>query len=647
MAEGLWNQYCVPGRVIHNERHQCTGTYLKPITVVDLNGVHHEILFEYCNCFGVPESLLHCGIWPATPVEPNLGFTFQLMEMTLRFMMECHVSIHDMLKTLDFFKNPILKTDGKCFVSADACFGLPRKKASGVSYRQPLSAKVYFYEQQDVDQFMSLYPKSTKESQQSKDCNDFQAGSEIRSKGCYEALDETAVCGLSCKHGIPMKFLNLKGGERLGYAVYMLKDMIERKGNNIDIHFMYDICCLFKEHLKKQNMTDLLSQIQLACPQFHVYGHGATCQTVGLLYSPRRLEGWGMVDGEVMERLWSYLRLFRKMTKEMTASHRENILSDALYFYAKKQRSKIVLLLKAQKQRCAELLEITSSEINELRDNSPGIFTQRFCLYQFQLERSGERTSKKAQPFAVNTGIRQCDGNIKSTKSCAPYFKQDEIIFLLREIKQRKKSLFGMLSSTLTFQMKTKAWLTVREKLVGTGYPHRTKEQLKKKWEDISSSTKVKYAQKRKTGGRAIEWTTIGELVTDILGKDNPTLTSIPGGIDSGATPSVQRASTVNNTTTNDRERLPNSPCLLTNSLNPKTSNVCVTPPSPDMASSKQSEAEDFNETHQPDQSVSLCAKKNTVEDIISWKNTIQHLMEEHDIKMRIHHKKERLLDLK
>jgi hypothetical protein len=72
-------------------------------------GVHHEILFDYCNCFGVPESLLHCGIWPATPVEPNLGFTFQLMEMTLRFMMECHVSIHDMLKTLDFFKNPILK----------------------------------------------------------------------------------------------------------------------------------------------------------------------------------------------------------------------------------------------------------------------------------------------------------------------------------------------------------------------------------------------------------------------------------------------------------------------------------------------------------------------------------------------------------
>ena len=48
-----------------------------------------------------------------------------------------------------------------------------------------------------------------------------------------------------------------------------------------------------------------------------------------------------MVDGEVFERLWSYLILFRKMTKEMSASHREDISSDALFYFAKKQKSKI------------------------------------------------------------------------------------------------------------------------------------------------------------------------------------------------------------------------------------------------------------------------------------------------------------------
>ena len=48
-----------------------------------------------------------------------------------------------------------------------------------------------------------------------------------------------------------------------------------------------------------------------------------------------------MVDGEVLEHLWSYLGQLRKMTKEMSASHREDIISDALFYLGKKQRSKI------------------------------------------------------------------------------------------------------------------------------------------------------------------------------------------------------------------------------------------------------------------------------------------------------------------
>lgn len=52
-----------------------------------------------------------------------------------------------------------------------------------------------------------------------KDCSDFQAGSEILSKGRFDALDETAISGISCKHGFPMKFLNLKGGERYLTAI--------------------------------------------------------------------------------------------------------------------------------------------------------------------------------------------------------------------------------------------------------------------------------------------------------------------------------------------------------------------------------------------------------------------------------------------
>ena len=51
------------------------------------------------------------------------------------------------------------------------------------------------------------------------------------------------------------------------------------------------------------------------------------------MYGPTHCEGIGMSDGEVMERLWSYLRRFSRMTKEMWPAHRVDILSHALLYY--------------------------------------------------------------------------------------------------------------------------------------------------------------------------------------------------------------------------------------------------------------------------------------------------------------------------
>ena len=43
-------------------------------------------------------------------------------------------------------------------------------------------------------------------------------------------------------------------------------------------------------------------------------------------------------------------------------------------------------------------------------------------------------------------------------------------------------------------------WLEVHTVNIAAGFPPRTKEQLKKKWEDLSSATKAKYAKRKKTG---------------------------------------------------------------------------------------------------------------------------------------------------
>ena len=47
-------------------------------------------------------------------------------------------------------------------LSFDALFGLPRKKAAGSSYRQPLHGSLMFGDQGEVDSFVAAYPKQKK-----------------------------------------------------------------------------------------------------------------------------------------------------------------------------------------------------------------------------------------------------------------------------------------------------------------------------------------------------------------------------------------------------------------------------------------------------------------------------------------------------
>lgn len=56
------------------------------------------------------------------------------------------------------------------------------------------------------------------------------------------------------------------------------------------------------------------------------------------------MEGAGLADGEQMERLWSYLRRFGKVTKEMRPSHLIDLLTDALLHHGKTPEATLVHL---------------------------------------------------------------------------------------------------------------------------------------------------------------------------------------------------------------------------------------------------------------------------------------------------------------
>ncbi len=70
-----------------------------------------------------------------------------------------------------------------------------------------------------------------------------------------------------------------------------------------------------------------------------------TMYTFQIKFGPLRCHGIGLSDGEGIERLWSYLRRFSAMTKEMRPAHRKDILAHALVYYGIQKKQKLGELL--------------------------------------------------------------------------------------------------------------------------------------------------------------------------------------------------------------------------------------------------------------------------------------------------------------
>ena len=68
---------------------------------------------------------------------------------------------------------------------------------------------------------------------------------------------------------------------------------------------MYDVACTFDKYLRARVDEATYEKLKFAVSIFHAFGHEFACQTK---YSPRKVVGAGLTDGEVCERIWSKLR---------------------------------------------------------------------------------------------------------------------------------------------------------------------------------------------------------------------------------------------------------------------------------------------------------------------------------------------------
>jgi hypothetical protein len=98
--------------------------------------------------------------------------------------------------------------------------------------------------------------------------------------------------------------------------------------------FSYDIVCQWHRNLAKRLnqlpefmriSLDQLKSARFVIPKFHIYGHGASCQT---RYSLNFLPFMARIDGEDPERWWAHINPVSMSTKEMGPGARLDTIDD-------------------------------------------------------------------------------------------------------------------------------------------------------------------------------------------------------------------------------------------------------------------------------------------------------------------------------
>ncbi|KAA1084676.1 hypothetical protein PGT21_034028 [Puccinia graminis f. sp. tritici] len=133
-----------------------------------------------------------------------------------------------------------------------------------------------------------------------------KAADDRRNASSWKGCDDTGLFGCCCRHDSVITFCNIhKTGEGRGLPMSIIKSFLSSINPNIKVGVLYDIGCTLKKFFQARGLlTDQLPRMKFATAVFHSYVHDWPCQ---IQFNPRYNVGWGLTDGEGLERLWSYL----------------------------------------------------------------------------------------------------------------------------------------------------------------------------------------------------------------------------------------------------------------------------------------------------------------------------------------------------
>ncbi|KIK73706.1 hypothetical protein PAXRUDRAFT_177673 [Paxillus rubicundulus Ve08.2h10] len=111
-----------------------------------------------------------------------------------------------------------------------------------------------------------------------------------------------------CRHDRVLWLVNMtSAGKKQHYALALIQRLFNHLPSDMSVGLLYDIGCQLERSCRKWDFfsEEIISRLTLTITVFHAYGHQWPCQVI---YHPWKHVGFGLLDGEGCERLWSFLK---------------------------------------------------------------------------------------------------------------------------------------------------------------------------------------------------------------------------------------------------------------------------------------------------------------------------------------------------
>ncbi|KAI7938829.1 hypothetical protein MJO28_014408 [Puccinia striiformis f. sp. tritici] len=172
--------------------------------------------------------------------------------------------------------------------------------------------------------------------QQADRCTEaHKAADDKRNESTWKGCDDTGIMGCCCRHDAGIYFANIfKSGEQRLYPMAIIQTLLSVIEPKRQVGILYDIGCTMGKYIdRRQLIPKYRSQITFGTSVFHAYAHNWLCQ---LEFHPRFNKGWGLSDGEGLERMWSYLSPLVSPLRYATRNHRLAAISHRLKHHNEK-----------------------------------------------------------------------------------------------------------------------------------------------------------------------------------------------------------------------------------------------------------------------------------------------------------------------